>query len=237
MYNQYPSIYNPITNKPINLYSDEVNYLISQGYDENELFHLPRIQNKSIFTGIADIDKQILLNLPYENLTALVQTNKYGYNLYQNKEFWQDYLNLHFPFLSNVIILPNDITDYSEIYNTFNIIDEAISFLFKKSSKRHVLQVKSQSNVKLTYYLNLFKQLKINFNLTKEGDYVFKERPIEFYSSEKYITFYLFKELNKDYGVYRHLSKAQFAQLFFTLIHNNKINEIMYDYSQQWIHV
>ncbi len=41
--NWYPTIYHPITKQPINIFSEEINDLLDQGFNEKDLLAKPRI--------------------------------------------------------------------------------------------------------------------------------------------------------------------------------------------------
>lgn len=114
-----PVIYHPITNKLINLYSNEINELLTQGYSEEDLLARRSLLSNTL-TGLADADYNILINMKYDQLMTLCQTNKYTYKLCENKQFWinkVNYDNLPVPDKS----LFNDISGMKIYYLCYTI--------------------------------------------------------------------------------------------------------------------
>jgi hypothetical protein len=86
--NWYPTIYHPVTKQPINLFSEEVNELLSEGYTEKFLLNQKRITHQSPFHHIEDIDYEKMMHMGFRELKLLCSTNKYAYKLCQDKNFW-----------------------------------------------------------------------------------------------------------------------------------------------------
>lgn len=84
----YPTIYHPYTKQPIKLFSDDVMALLSEGYKEYDLFTAPRVKYNHFLTHLEDIDYQILMHIPIEQLMSLCQTDKYTSALCNNRQFW-----------------------------------------------------------------------------------------------------------------------------------------------------
>lgn len=98
--NWYPTIYHPITRQPINLFSDEINELLDQGFTEQNLLNSQRVVYTTPFHDIPDVDYEMMMNLNFDQLRVTCNTNKYAYKLCQNKEFWLNkfrYDNLFIP--------------------------------------------------------------------------------------------------------------------------------------------
>jgi hypothetical protein len=91
--NHYPTIYHPITKEPINLFSDEINELLEKGYDENILLSQKRVIYSTPFHHVPDVDYEKMMQMNFKQLKLLCSTNKYGYQLCQNKNFWINKFN------------------------------------------------------------------------------------------------------------------------------------------------
>ena len=86
--NWYPTIYHPITKQPINLFSEEINQLLEQGFTEQDLLTQPRVIGTTVLTGISDVDYEMMMYLDYDQLKNICSLNQYGAQLCQNKQFW-----------------------------------------------------------------------------------------------------------------------------------------------------
>lgn len=182
--NWYPTMYHPITNQPVNLFSDAVNLLL-ETYTEQDLLKRPRVTHTTIFTNISDMDYQIMIYLDINQLKALCCVNRYVYLLAQNKQFWINKFNhdhlllpslLQQKWISNYHILHwitkyiNNIDDYS-----IDITDnDGITELFKKyivrdiNIKEIIIWFDKGNYLMATYPINnsvalLTKQTLINY--------------------------------------------------------------------------
>ena len=93
VYNWYPTIVHPVTKQIMNMFSDAFNALLDQGFNETDLFMRPRIQNQDPLTYIKDVDYEMMIHLPFEQLKALCQCNHYTYQLCQNNIFGYEKYN------------------------------------------------------------------------------------------------------------------------------------------------
>ncbi len=216
------TIYHPITNKPINLYSNEVNELIKQGYNEKDIASRPRIIYKNIFTGIQDIDQEILYHLPFEQLKPLLQIDTYSYqHLYKSKNFWTTYLQIHFPTLYQYITLPDNITNWFFIYHLFSVIENAMTYLFT-NKRRHLTGITNKS-FKLSYFIKVLNKIGVKHKFNKGGK-VYKMRAVEFYGAPKSVSLYIFEQLYTNFdGSGLRLNEKPFVQFLFTLLYERVI--------------
>lgn len=67
------------------------------------------------FSQVADTDQEIFLNLCYEDLLALIQTNRYAYELCSTEQFWKKKYQRD----SNLNCKPKDWT-YGDYYKSYN---------------------------------------------------------------------------------------------------------------------
>lgn len=92
---EYPSTENPFTGKIINLYSDEVNQLLSRGVSEKEILKLRRTptyyNQEIIFDDI--VLYNIMLNSDINTIKNLCLNNKSVNLICKDKYFWSDKLD------------------------------------------------------------------------------------------------------------------------------------------------
>ena len=155
--NWYPTIYHPITMKPINLYSKEINALLSQGYSEYELFGKERVVPQNPLTGIEEIDYNIMMQLPSCQLTILCRVNKYAQKLCQDMHFWLkklSYDNFIMPskhLLNNVNwVKAYDVLDFITVYTDKNELDvnDSSKALVNPKYYEQVVQLLNKYNIK-----------------------------------------------------------------------------------------
>jgi hypothetical protein len=221
MYNHYPTVYHPITKQPVNVYSDEINKLFDT-FTEQEVYNLQRLTHCTIFTNIIELDKQIMLYVPFEQLTILCQVNKYSYQLYQARDFWQTYINYYFPTICIYIKLPDDnkIKIYQNLIKTNNVYD----YLFY-GGVRHKVKCNSDITLKPNYYINLFDNLNIIHTIDKN----INKYLIQMFPNFDKTVLVLFADVNSIiYTCKVILNIEQFIVFFNTILMDNVITDIEY---------
>ncbi len=127
-----PQIINPATKQIMNVFSEEFEDLLDQGYTIQDLLNLPLLKTSSNipFTGFPDIDRALIIHLPLYELNNLCDVNKYSKSLCNTKEFWLDKMKLNNLELPDVQIKNIDwLTLYNALYNaTENINDIVIGY-------------------------------------------------------------------------------------------------------------
>lgn len=133
-----PQIINPVTGKIMNIFSQDFEDLLDQGFTVEELLKMPVLKTSPNipFTGIEDIDMEILLNVPLYNLRKVCKVNKYTEKLCNNKTFWLkrfEDANYKLPELN----IKN--VDWFDLYNavaeTNDVLDETKKQLYKYEMK------------------------------------------------------------------------------------------------------
>jgi hypothetical protein len=88
---EYPSTENPFTGSIINLYSDEVNQLLSRGVTEQEILNLRRTptyyNRESVFDDV--VLYNIMLNSDIKTIKNLCMNNKNVNLICKDKNFWE----------------------------------------------------------------------------------------------------------------------------------------------------
>lgn len=88
---EYPSTENPFTGSIINLYSDEVNQLLSRGVTEQEILKLRRTptyyNRESVFDDV--VLYNIMLNSDIKTIKNLCMNNKNVNLICKDKNFWE----------------------------------------------------------------------------------------------------------------------------------------------------
>ena len=119
--NWYPTIYHPITKTPINLFSEEINELLEQGYTEDFLLKQKRVIFQTPFQNNEDIDYEKMMYMDFKQLKVLCRTNKYANRLCQNKNFWMKKFRYDDLYIPSKELLSND-TNWLKSYYMLNWI-------------------------------------------------------------------------------------------------------------------
>jgi hypothetical protein len=84
-----PQIINPVTKQIIQLFSDDVESLLDQGYSIDNILSLPILPvSKNIpLTSLKELDTEIFLNLDLDDLKNVCDINKYTKNICDDKLF------------------------------------------------------------------------------------------------------------------------------------------------------
>src|SRR5437868_9673806 len=139
-YNWYPTIVHPVTKQIMNMFSDAFNALLDQGFNETDLFMRPRIQNQDPLTYIKDVDYEMMIHLPFEQLKALCQCNHYTYQLCQNKHFWLRKIQ------HDHLILPSDnlltYTNWLQVYHVLCRITTHVNVYYGEESSAAMINIK-----------------------------------------------------------------------------------------------
>ena len=155
--NWYPTIIHPITKEHINLFSKEINDLL-QEFTEQYLINRDRVQYQSIFTGIQDIDHEMMLYLNVNQLKQLCSVNHYAHQLC-NKSFWMKKIKHDGLMIPSVHLSGN----WFEIYSVLNIITESSDSRCHYIHKIHDLQL-------------LLNKYHIDFSINNDDDIEFVYR-------------------------------------------------------------
>ncbi len=119
--NWHPTIYHPITKTPINLFSEEINELLEQGYTEDFLLKQKRVTHQTPLQNIEDIDYEKMMYMDFKQLKLLCSTNKYANRLCQNKDFWMKKFRYDDLYIPSKELLSND-TNWLKNYYVLNWI-------------------------------------------------------------------------------------------------------------------
>lgn len=128
--NWYPTIYHPITKQPINLFSEEINELLDQGYNEQDLLTKPRIVGKSILTGITDIDYEMMMYLNDKQLKQLCYVNQYSYKLCYGKDSGQFWLR---KFKDEQLLLPDHLNDVNWV-KVYGVLRSITTYMLESNA-------------------------------------------------------------------------------------------------------
>lgn len=213
----HPSIRHPITGQIIQIYSDEIQELLDQGFTEKQLLNIPREKYNEYLTGLSDVDYNIMLYLPFSELKKLCQTNKYAHKLCYNKEFWLEkivYDDILLPTFVFKLVDVNWITVY-EILKWINMYN---AYVFSNSSNAFI----------------------INTNKLKKFNILLKKYNIDYIAGDdlKYISYYNINDntydlqfiiLDDDELINDHqqnYNKKKFIQFLFEGFYNNLIIDL-----------
>lgn len=183
--NWYPTIYHPITKTPINLFSEEINELLEQGYAEDFLLKQKRIIFENPLHNIEDIDYEKMMYMDFKQLKVLCRTNKYANRLCQNKNFWMKKFRYDDLYMPSKELLSND-TNWLKSYYMLNWITNYMrdtsrdeqSKAFVNNSIMDLIhqyfQVDIEDEIKqITFYI--YKNNKNEYAVLFEGDDNFME--------------------------------------------------------------
>lgn len=191
-----PQMINPVTGKIMNIFSEDFEDLLDQGFKVDKLLTMPVLKPSPNIplTGIEDIDTEILLNIPSYNLRNACKINKYTEKLCQSKIFWLkrfENANYKLPELN----IKN--VDWFDLYNAVmtanDVLDET-----KKQLYEYIM--KDTFTVKQLIHLFELSSIPISLEMEKrKPDTIVADISIEYKRNYK-------KE--KNYRLYIHLRGA-----------------------------
>jgi hypothetical protein len=133
-----PQMINPVTGKIMNIFSEDFEDLLDQGFTVEELLNIPvlKVSPNIPLTGIPDIDSEILLNIPSYDLRKVCKINKYTEKLCQDKVFWlKRFENANYK-LPELHIKNVDWFDlYNAVMSANDILDKTKKQLYEYSMK------------------------------------------------------------------------------------------------------
>ncbi len=220
----HKQIVSPKTQKLINLYSDEVNQLLSEGYSEKDILTSsildPQYYNReTIFMD--DLLSQYMLNSDIETLKSLCCIDKKAHQLCQSNYFWKTKI-LHDGYL---LLDEPSINSYIRIKNVTDIV----LYIFNNNDDFDI----SINSIDLFYKIfSLRPRL-----LTHLEPYV-----VDTLSKHKYWTYTFEMKTNSlffelDNGRYKRIktSKSVLLMLFIASIYYTYTVEEVKDWAKDWV--
>jgi hypothetical protein len=172
-----PQIINPETKHIINLFSDDVQSLLDDGYTIDDILTLPILPvSKHIpVTGITDLDYNIFLNLEIEDLINICAVNNYTKSICDNKTFWLRKMEINNLSLPN---LPIKNINWFKLYEAIRMTQDDIMVLNMPDELVVYYLDKIYPKTFVEQYLSLVYDESISFDskikeitCTKNNDY------------------------------------------------------------------
>lgn len=160
-----PQMINPVTKNIMNIFSEEFENLLDQGYTIEQLLNiktsdlpiLPTSTNIPL-TGYPDIDLNILRNVDYNYLKKYCQLNKYTYKLCQRKDFWLDIIKRD----GLTLPKPLNIKDVDWMLVYFSLRDANTMFLQLNDDWDDVYTIYIYSKYNISTIISLLNKSNIN---------------------------------------------------------------------------
>lgn len=196
-----PQIVNPVTKKIMNVFSEEFESLLDQGFTIKQLLDMPLLKPSPNIplTGNMDIDRQLIINLPLYELKKLCEVNKYTRSLCQVKEFWLDKMKMNGLTLPEIKIKNIDwLRLYDVLLTTTEILEVEDEYNFIMNDSFQVA--------------DLLKLLKMsNLDIPEDTDLPSNDEPVQF------INFLFDKNNFKIILTFRTLNVTKSQMLLFIL--------------------
>ena len=193
----YPTIVNPETKEYMNIFSEDFNKLLAQGYTESQLLSAKRVVFQNPLTNIKDVDYQILMDLPIYQLRPLCATNQYTRQLCQNRQFWLQKINRD----GLDVAFPTNFNDYKidNWIKVYDILDTIDAWLIEDTDGRTEITAMI-NHTEINYYVKLFLKYGVINDTTGYDNYDIKSMGIiaDYINNENMIVIYPLQEEGVD---------------------------------------